>query len=254
MGLGACTRGCGKRVAGGIYAECPLGPFGYPLEHYLLEPPVVIEPDALGLSPVGVQLLQRGDTWHVLDWVGEEHYPNVADMVEEIRQFGMSRRLPKTLDFEKLGPNSRVLLVHRRAYVDNWQAYLRARAGEAAVDSTARGPWSCRKRPEAHTAGKLLDAINAAGEPEMCIATWYHDLDEVEPNPDGVCVSRVVGDTQYDAYLRPAGIQPIYRVAIFATLPLANLCVVANPEDAKQEAAAMKAASAAKVPVTSEVE
>jgi len=254
VSLGACTRGCGKRVAGGIYAECPLGVGGRPLEDYLLEPPVVIDPQAMGLTPVGVQLLQRGDTWHVVDWVGEAHYPNVADMVEEIRSFGLSRRLPKTLEFDKLGPHSRILLVHRRAHVDNWAAYLRARASEdEIVGGGGSATWACCKRPGEHRAAALLTKLDHADDVPMCIATWYHDLDAPEGS-DSVHVSRVVGDTQYDAMARPVGIQPLYRTAIFATLPIANLCVVANPEDSAQEAAAVVAAQDAKLPVTVEVE
>jgi hypothetical protein len=95
------VRGCGTRVKGGIYAECKLSPFGMPIEHFLIDPPNPI-PDDLGLTPVGVKLFERDGVFHILDWVGSAHYKNVADFIEETRNFGASRRLSKSTDFSKL--------------------------------------------------------------------------------------------------------------------------------------------------------
>lgn len=119
----AVPRGCGPaRDEGGIYAEVGLSPVGLPLSFFLVDPPIPVSCAALGLTPVGVTLIEREGVTHVLDWVGSTHYPNVADFVEETLLFGLSRRLPQTLDFARLGPLSRIILVHGRAHIDNaWQ-------------------------------------------------------------------------------------------------------------------------------------
>lgn len=92
-------RGCGERKQTAVYCEVGMGPGGRPLEDFLICPPQKINPAELGVRPIGVRLVQHQAVWHTLDWMGSEHYPNVADMVEEVRRFGLSRRLPRTLDF-----------------------------------------------------------------------------------------------------------------------------------------------------------
>lgn len=37
-------RGCGDREPGGVYAESGVGPFGFPLEHFLIDPPMPLPP------------------------------------------------------------------------------------------------------------------------------------------------------------------------------------------------------------------
>src|SRR5512134_804276 len=136
--LGAAMRGCGKRVAGGIYAECPLSSGGRPIEDFLIEPPVKVDPNEIGLSPIGVKLIERKDGVHVLDWVGKEGYPNVADFVEEVRHLGLSRRLPKTLDFTKITANSLIVLLHENAWIAGWRGLL------------LKTSWTCPKDNEEH--------------------------------------------------------------------------------------------------------
>jgi integrase len=58
---------------------------GVPLEDFLLDPPAPLTLEAqrrLGITPIGVKLLADPNdprTYHVVDWVGTKHYPNVAD-------------------------------------------------------------------------------------------------------------------------------------------------------------------------------
>jgi hypothetical protein len=103
-----------------------MGPGGRPVEDFLFCPPTRLEELAKWtgeLAHLGVKLVQVGSVWHIFDWVGSQHYPNVADFVEEVRRFGLSRRLPKTLDFSKLTAESRIFLVHDRAWVQPFDAY-----------------------------------------------------------------------------------------------------------------------------------
>ena len=93
-------RGCGERVAGGIYLETRLGPNGHPLECFFMDPPGPVDAGGLGLSPRGVSLIAgEGGITHVWDWVGGDSYPNVADILEEGRRLGFSRRIASTADF-----------------------------------------------------------------------------------------------------------------------------------------------------------
>lgn len=104
-------RGCGTRVKGGVYAECGTSRNGVPLEHFLVDPPKPMNVD----HKVGVELI-RGpdDRYHLIDWVGSAHYPNVADFLEEGLRHGFSRRLPRKLDLTVLDRGSRLLIVHAR--------------------------------------------------------------------------------------------------------------------------------------------
>ena len=76
----AVRRGCGTRKKGGIYFETGLGSYGKPLEHFIIDPPILV--NDWSLSPLGVQLVERDGVTHIVDWVGSEHYPNVADYLE----------------------------------------------------------------------------------------------------------------------------------------------------------------------------
>jgi hypothetical protein len=112
-------RGCGYRQPGGAYLAVPLGPGGKPVEHFLVDPPLVVDPSALGLSSVGTAMIERDGVTHVLDVVGREHYPTVAEFIEEARRMGVSRRISRTADFSRLGHGSRMLLLHAHAHIAN---------------------------------------------------------------------------------------------------------------------------------------
>jgi hypothetical protein len=111
------ARGCGdSRQAGGIYACCGLSPVGSPIENFLVDSPIPIDKNDYGLSSKGTTWLEKDGVWHLLDIVGENYYPNVADFVEEARRMGISRRLSGKLEFERLTKDSRIILLHRRVW------------------------------------------------------------------------------------------------------------------------------------------
>ncbi len=88
-------RGCGVRQKGGLYAECAISPSGKPIEEFLFDPPIIV-PAGFAVPTRGVVLVERAGIWHVVDRVGNEFYPSPADMAEEIKRFGLSRRIPTT--------------------------------------------------------------------------------------------------------------------------------------------------------------
>lgn len=59
--LGTPERECGFREDGGVYLVVDLAPpgEGYPASHFLVCPPQVVDKDDLGLSNVGVKLIER---------------------------------------------------------------------------------------------------------------------------------------------------------------------------------------------------
>src|SRR5579859_7564153 len=94
LATSGARRGCGYRQPGGAYFAVPLGPGGRPVEEFLIDRPIVVDAAKLGAAAVGVTLLERDGVTHVLDIVGREHYPTVAEFVDEVRRLGVSRRAP----------------------------------------------------------------------------------------------------------------------------------------------------------------
>lgn len=215
-------RGCGTREQGGAYLEVPLSRNGKPVEHFLIDPPHPLDADALGMSPIGVKLIDDLEgrrtpdgkpLQHVVDWVGAQHYPNVADMVEEIRRFGLSRRIARTKDFARLGPGSRILLAHAHAIIEpdfvRDAYYLRGHA--------------CPKRLDDHTTETI------AGR--MCAGLWWEDVVGISSAPDPTPdrsgrVIRSMPSFSYDCRCRPPRIEPRYQLGLFASFPIAQIAVI----------------------------
>src|SRR5258706_2934899 len=140
-------RGCGDREPGGVYCESGLSPRGRPLEEFLIDPPLPL-PDGLDLVnkpqlwqrtlPSGEPALDAEGLpiYDLLIWVGEEHYPYCSDFIEEVKQFGASRRLNPNLDLSLLSRSSRMILAHPHARNTAWQ--------------TQRPPEVCRKDIPGH--------------------------------------------------------------------------------------------------------
>lgn len=207
------ARGCGRRVAGGAYWELGLGPWGTPLREFLIDPPLPI-PLGLAVRPLGVQFLsdEQGVT-HVVDWVGSQHYPNLADYWEECLRYGASRRLPKNLDFSRLSPASRLLLMHSRARISTWE-------------DTAWQVGTCPKELPPHQ--RHADEAAAEGP---CLGLCWHDVEGGTPAPTPADPDRVLctmPSFTYTASARPVGAAVAYEPGIFASLPATRLVVVAG--------------------------
>jgi hypothetical protein len=220
-------RGCGHRVAGGIYAETPLSRDGQPLEHFLVDPPKVVDLNQLGLTAIGVKLIQVNGVWHVFDVVGEAHYPYPADFIEETRCKGASRRLPRNLEFSKLTSKSRLVLVHHKAVLQNYSEYL---------------------QPLLLECPKLLSAHSEAPLPETCAGLWWHDLPASagEPLADGRILRKLAGGVQYRVQPRLQAILPQYAHGIFLILPISNLAVIRG-RNAEEEIVAQQSFQVARL-------
>jgi hypothetical protein len=99
-----------------------------------------------------VTLIERDGITHVLDVVGREHYPTVAAFIDEARRLGVSRRAPRTIEFNRITPASRLLLAHAHADIANAAEFL------------------CDERCPCHVPEHL-----AAGFADMCARLWWHE-------------------------------------------------------------------------------
>lgn len=245
-------RGCGFREAGGIYWTMSLSPFGQPVEAFLICPTVVIDMEALGAKSIGVTELAAQPGRHgsnFLDIVGVHNYPNVADFIEEVRRFGLSRRIPLTLDFSKIGPDSRLILAHRCANVgDHAAEYYWPTDGtrftgcrrEMATGSHY-GPGEGGDRliagiPESH----LVEAHDAGVSLPTCCGVAWDDLGEGAAYIGGSGsrdIRRDMPSFSYTGQCEPDGVKPRYKTAAFASFPLGALQVVRDAEGGQHELA-----------------
>ena len=227
-------RGCGTRVPAGIYAETRLSPGGQPIETFIVDPPKRIDIDAWGLTARGAKLVEIGGIWHIFDIVGREHYPHVADMVEEIRRKGASRRLAGNLDFSRLTPESRLVLVHARAVIENYNEY---------------------PQPPRVACPRFEHLVRLE---ETCAGLWWHDIPEGDLTADAYGYSQrsIPGDVAYHATPRAEGITPQYHHGIFIRLPVTNLAVIAgrNPQEEREAEKSCQAAAQSSLAVYMEAE
>ena len=243
-----------------------MGEKGKPLEYFLVDPPRPVD-ERWGLSSRGVTLADVNGTPCVLDHVGQDSYPNVADFLEEVRRFGSSRRVQGTFDFRALGPGSRHLFVHPRAQIDNPQEYwdYGPEAGyDYAVDSLPgrvlppdpMDPTFCVTRRADHRGHDFKG---------MCASLWWHDLHPdtvVYASEEGIfekqvaweaTVKRQMPGFSYHAFSRPQDTHPRYTPAVFLYLPIHRLVVIEDPEGGAHDEA-LKKAEKAGLPVELESE
>jgi len=257
MTAASVVRGCGTRQPGGVYLVSALGEDGTPLSECVIDPPFPVDASAAGLSPQGMTLGRgSGGRIVVLDWVGQEAYPNVADFVEEVALFGSSRRVPVNFDFASLGPGARHVLVHPRAVLANHQWLLGHRAPWGDERSylgrlrrrTDDGAF-CPFRGDGH--------LHPLGGP--CAAYWWETLLPATVVFDGdidgfelQCqrerrVRRHMPSFGYEGYTLPDQDvwAPEWALGAFLALPLTRIEVVSDPGDLAHVVALEKARKAA---------
>jgi len=262
-------RGCGTRTSGstyltmgipGIPAAAPGGTGGTKrIEDYLIDPPQPV-PNWMNLAPLGSRLFARQDAagnyvTHVADWVGSQHYPNVADAVEEIRRFGLSRKIAKTLLGQKtimtwdakarrvvtiptppLTSASRIFLAHSRAYLDNGAEYVNGVPFALA----------CPKGIADHS----HDIADPDAPDFMCAGLWWQDIEmgrgvaRAASSPlDLRRVVRTMPSFTYEANMPPPGVTPRYSAgpAFFASFSITAIEVIAGMPNSAATAATLAA-------------
>jgi hypothetical protein len=255
-------RGCGVRKAGGAYLESRLVEDGLPIEHFLVDPPMPVDLAAMGITSVGVHPIRRDDVVHVADWIGSQHYVNPADLIEECRLHGLSRRVPKTFDFALLSTRSRHLAIHERAYIVNHDDVY-----------PATREWECPKHAADHGwativgGGPLAWTSPGSWQPPLvsrsvppaccCAGLWWQDIRggmpvEGDPTADPMPVTRHTPSCDYRGFELPRSVTPQYRPAFFCALPITTIAVVIDPVAGTHEAVYARARQLASIPVVLE--
>lgn len=253
------VRGCGTRVAGGVYAATYLGAHGHPLECFLADPPVPISSQQmvdLGIAPIGVHPTEIGGKTRLYDVVGSGNYPNVVDWVEEARNMGISRRLPPNLPWEKIDPGTMLVVLHRRAIIQNWQEYEEVETpwvdGFHDCPAFTSNEHCARRKPEHF----LVEENRPLDGP--CSRFWWQDIQDDSPIHDtvyrmegreGRSICRTIGETVYAAHHAPEGITPRYALGIVGVFPIHGIEVIRDPESGLHEKR-LEAARRSNLPVT----
>lgn len=217
---------CGEgRVKGGWYLECAPQERGMPLDSFLVDIPTLV-PATLTIQALGVKLWRdaQGVT-HVVDLVGEQHYPFVPDFWEEARVMGFSRKVSPSLPLAQLGPQSRFLFAHNRGLILN---------GEE-LEGHLSAPHVCPTR-------------KGHGAHEGCTGLHWQVTPEATPGT----LTRYLGQGEYQlrGQLRSGAPEPRYARAIFASVPITAITHIVDAQGVQPaNRAALAAAQRSGVPV-----
>lgn len=200
-------------------------PGGKPIEDFLFDPPVLMNAEALGIKSLGVTAIESNGVIHLIDVVGSKFYPNVADFIEEVRRLGLSRKIASNFNFSQLTWESRIIVMHRRAFIKNAGKYASTRP--------------CPKGHDYHD-----------GKPKaMCARLWWEDVEGGEPiEGEARKVKRQMPSFSYECMSRPEGVEPQYELAAFASFPIHGIEVVKDLDNNKH-VKSLEAARKAKVNV-----
>lgn len=225
-------RGCGDRSPGGCYVESGIGPYGFPLEHFMIDPPQPLPPglDLVNKAQILPRMRHSGEQEHdaiglpIFDLfmhIGAAHYPYAPDYIEETRRLGASRRINPNLDLSLLTRASRMILAHPKAIPQNW--------------AQLQPPVRCRKHLERHDlasyARLALDPAHDEQRPGPCLfKVWElipldqaESTEELEGQPP-LCLRRS-GSTVYQ--YTPTGEQvTAWEKAFILALPLTGFSLI----------------------------
>lgn len=266
-------RGCGVRSPGGVYLECGLSKNGSPLEAFLVDPPVP-PPKGKGKE----ELANKPQLWirtarsnsddpateyvvmhpgteqpivDILIWIGAEHYPHVADYIEEGRRYGFSRKLNPNLDLSQLTRSSRMILLHPYALNTLWEQQLRplycgkSMPGHASLEED----WEGDEDLESDDLFHPFTEESSLPHTGPCLWKCYDLIPQgasQEVVPDNAArpmYMRSVGSTDY-AYHPTGESREGLRPGIFATLPITGFALIQFDDGAVNERAKSKIAGA----------
>jgi hypothetical protein len=214
-------RGCGFRTAGSIYATAKTSLLGAPLDYFTFCPPwVIYDINEIGLAAQGVLIREgtsygRKGIWDLWALVGAEGYPNATDFWMEASHFGFSWKVSKKSPIYLLSKKSRMIFVHSRAYIDNFEEPYKKRLGLR----------DCPREIGHHDENEGV---------EMCFSLLFETIgnsaktDEPRKGYREFPVNVEPPVFRYQTGLPPAGYNPEYQTAAFVWSPIDALEV---PED-----------------------
>jgi hypothetical protein len=258
-------RGCGTRTKGSIYLEMGLGDDGVPVEWYLIDPSGYI-PEGLDINPRGVapHVDEKTGVAHIIDWIGKEFYPYTTDFIEEVRCFGMSRKIAPSFPFEILTPRSRHLCVHPRAIIKNWRdlaastQYATYCPKQSFRLTYHEGDTKEQYRPMHHfypAAPPPPTGHPRADANGMCAGYWWRSLVEDEHPMSAVSdhnplsVLREMPSFKYIASMCPPTFTPEWEPGFFMRMPLTRIVVIDDPTDPELVNRHLQAISRSALPV-----
>ena len=237
---------CGSsREKGGTYLELGFSEHGKTIEKFLFCPNEKFDQEKFNLSPRGVTLIKVDGVFHVLDWIGAIYYPNVADFLEEIRRFGLSRRLELSeKDYAKLTPESRLVCIHPAGFIEDTLPYWQNRIG---MDDPFFEPYNWANCPigiddhlmtqsgAMQTLSMNFSKLGLKQSLPMCMGLWYEDCMFVEPIAQGDRRGFVKNPNfKYRCASPPAG-ERSNSPGIIGSFPIGRIVVVEDPENSKHE-------------------
>jgi len=233
-------RGCGSRKKGGIYLECGLSEFGKPAEEFLVDPIQRINPIQFGLTAINQRMIQDPEgIYHILDWIGQDSYPNPTDWFEEVRRFGMSDRTELNQDeYALLTPfKSNVLAVHKRAWVN--YSGTAARSLEAIDPRVAMSAdpylYSWDYCPKGYYEHDTTNPQYAPIDFVCCAGVMWSDLLRFESDyhGNGRETRRIMPSFSYWGALATTFYE--HQPGIFARFPITRIVVIKDPDDNTHE-------------------
>lgn len=228
--LQVVKRGCGWPIAGGTYAHIAVDDCGLPIWNFLLCEPVPLpDPQAFGISSIGMKLKSRHgmtnvegkEIFDVYDWIGVSGYPNIMDWVFEVSNFGFHQKVDPA-QMTKLVPESYYFGIHSMGWIDNPKPY---------IDDWQTG-FDYPKCPQNHEAH-----INQDPAMQMCSGLYINDIRHgLEQNARTREVIRQMPSFTYQGWEPPETDTISYTPAIFFRVPLGMMADFVVYEDNKQNA------------------
>lgn len=119
-------RGCGSRTEGSPYLCCGKAENELLIEHFIVDPPHLWHRDfqrGYYIAPRNPK--DKNSPNDIIIFVGRQFYPSPWSFIEEVRNFGASRKIPKNFPFDKLtAGQSRMVFVHSKVIPDNFEFRL----------------------------------------------------------------------------------------------------------------------------------
>lgn len=219
--------GCGTRRQGKAYLYSDMQRYleQYPFSYFIFDPPIVIDPKEWGLAPISLNYVFNDGHWHVVDWVGESHYPNAADILEEAFLHNGSTLTPLEHELEKLTPgHSRRLLVHPKGYVHNANLMKQDRLKVTRVPECFLEEGDYRKMHVDHMSS------------QMCAALHWQNIRDKEEKYRKI-INRHIGDTAYEAATVAPEWDLQYSPAIIGWLPIDEIHLIEGPDKTAEDKA-----------------
>jgi hypothetical protein len=211
---GNVIRGCGiARTQGAIYIECAYEPQGRALEHFLFDSPQAVTIR----SRQGVEgIPDANGTTHLLDCVGETHYPYASDFLEELRLHGLSRKVAASAIVDKLSGKSTIIIAHPKAIVTNAKT-LAAHIPEAAKARCATYALSFNK-----------DTTHLTSD----VACTRHSYVLAEGNDvrGNLVFRQFTKDTSYRVFPATGTFTPEFQTGLIAKLPITAITVIKHAD------------------------